>query len=136
MYAQPPAPPRNGRARFLGAEAGNPGRVVKNAPYSADVVTETTQTLPDGNHIRHTATVHTYRDTEGRTRREQTLDRLNGLSVGASPDAAPPQVVFINDPVAGANYALDVTNKSATKSTWRHPPADGSPFLYIPIDDI
>ena len=37
-----------GGGRFLGAEAGMPGRVVKNAPYSADVVSETSQALPDG----------------------------------------------------------------------------------------
>jgi len=48
------------------------GRVVKNAPFAADIVTESTQTLPDGNHIRQTSTVKLYRDSEGRTRREQS----------------------------------------------------------------
>src|ERR1035437_1019607 len=67
-----------GGARFLGAEAGMPGRVVKNAPYSADIVTETTQTLIDGNHIRQSSTAKVYRDTEGRTRREQSLNALGG----------------------------------------------------------
>src|SRR4029077_10067901 len=62
-------PPGRGGARFLGAEAAMmPGRVVKNAPYSADIVTETTQNLPDGNHIRQTGTVKFSRDSEGRTR--------------------------------------------------------------------
>src|ERR1035438_2816560 len=28
------------------------------------------------------------------------------------------QVVFINDPVAGVNYALNVHDKTATKSIW------------------
>lgn len=117
VYAQPPGPPRNGRglgARFLGAEAGMPGRVVKNAPYSADVVSETTQTLADGNHIKQSSTSHVYRDSEGRTRREPSLQNLNALA----PNSNLPQVVFINDPVTGANYALDVTNRTATKSTW------------------
>jgi hypothetical protein len=32
-----------------------------------------------------------------------------------------PQVVFINDPVAGFNYALNPQNRTATKSTWSRP---------------
>src|SRR5882762_10154610 len=71
----PDGPPLfDGGARFLSAEPGRPGRVVKNAPYSADAITETTQTLPDGNRIRQSITVHLYRDSEGRTRSEQPLD--------------------------------------------------------------
>jgi hypothetical protein len=91
-----------------------PGRVVKNAPYSADVVTETTQTLPDGNHIRQSTAVKVYRDSEGRTRREQSLNALRGLA----PNSNLPQVVFINDPVGGVNYALNPQSRTATKSTW------------------
>jgi hypothetical protein len=103
--------PRGG-ARFIGAEAGMPGRVVKGAPYSADVVTESVQTLADGNRIRQTGSARVYRDSEGRTRREQTLNSLGGLA----PNAKLPPVVFINDPVAGANYALNANDRTATKS--------------------
>jgi len=106
-----------GGARFLGAEAGMPGRVVKGAPYSADIVTETAQTLSDGNHIRQSSTAKIYRDTEGRTRREQSLNTLGGLA----PSSNLPQVVFINDPVAGFNYALNPQNRTATKSAWARP---------------
>jgi hypothetical protein len=102
----------DGGARFLGAEPGRPGRVVKNAPYSADVVTETTQTLSDGNHIRQTSNSHVSRDSEGRTRLEQSL---NGLSA-ISGTTTLPHVVFIHDPVAGQSYALNANDKSATKS--------------------
>ncbi|HEV2448546.1 MAG TPA: hypothetical protein VGS58_21585 [Candidatus Sulfopaludibacter sp.] len=102
-------------ARFLGAEPGRPGRVVKNAPYSADVVTESTQTLADGNHIRQTNTSHVYRDGEGRTRQEQSL---NGLSAIAGSANLPP-VVFIHDPVAGVSYALNPNDKTATRSANR-----------------
>jgi hypothetical protein len=91
-----------------------PGRVVKNAPYSADIVTETTQTLADGNHIRQSSTAKVYRDTEGRTRREQSLNALGGLAANANL----PPVVFINDPVAGFNYALNPRDRTATKSAW------------------
>jgi hypothetical protein len=106
-----------GGARFLGAEAGMPGRVVKNAPYSADTVTETTQTLTDGNRIRQSSTAKVYRDAEGRTRREQSLNALGGLA----PNSNLPQVVFINDPVAGFNYALNPRDRTATKSAVARP---------------
>jgi hypothetical protein len=130
-YAQPAGSfgrgPERGLAggpqpRVIGAAPGMPGRVVKNAPYSAEIVTETTQTLPDGNHIKKTNTTRVYRDSEGRTRREQSV---NGL--GASSNNAQPQVAFINDPVAGANYALDLANRTATKSTWRGRGGQGGP---------
>ena len=98
-----------------------PGRVVKNAPYSADIVTETTQTLTDGNHIRQSSTAKVYRDTEGRTRREQSLNALGGLA----PSSNLPQVVFINDPVAGFNYALNPQNRTATRSAWARPGRGG-----------
>src|SRR5215475_10085356 len=88
--------------RFLGAEAGMPGRLVKNAPYSAELVTESVQTLADGNHLRQSSTVRVYRDSEGRTRREQSVN-LNGLGSNTNM----PQLVFINDPVSGMNYALN-----------------------------
>jgi hypothetical protein len=100
-------------ARFLGAEVGMPGRVVKNAPYSADIVTESTQTLADGNHIRQSTTAKVYRDSEGRTRSEQSVN-LNGLAANANM----PQMVFINDPVAGVNFALNTKDRTAAKSSW------------------
>ena len=100
-------------ARFLGAEGFMSGRVVKNAPYSADVVTESTHTLADGNHIRQSSTSKFYRDSEGRTRREQTVN-LSGLAQNANM----PQLVFINDPVAGASYALNAKDRTGTKSTF------------------
>jgi len=46
------------------------GRSVKNAPYSAESISENIQLLPDGNQIvRRNSTVH-YRDSAGRTRTE------------------------------------------------------------------
>jgi hypothetical protein len=94
-----------------------PGRVVKNAPYSADLVTESTQTLPDGNRIHQTSTAHVYRDSEGRTRREPSLNSLNSLA----PNSHLGAVIFINDPVAGANYALSSRDKTATRSPGPRP---------------
>src|ERR1035438_1491362 len=113
VCAQNPPPPGRGRdARFLGAEAGAPGRVVKNAPYTADMITESTQALADGNHIRQSSTARIFRDSEGRTRTEQSLKGLGALAGNSNL----PSVVFINDPVAGAHSALNAANKTATKS--------------------
>jgi hypothetical protein len=99
-------------ARFMSAEAGMPGPLVKGAPYSADAVTETTQILSDGNRIRQVSTVHVYRDSDGRTRREQALNAIGGVVSNSNL----PTVVFINDPVTGLNYALSPRDKVATKS--------------------
>ena len=123
-----PGGPGGPGGRFLGAEVGMPGRVVKNAPYSAEIVTERTQVLPDGNRIKQSSVVHVYRDSEGRTRREQSLNNLNGLA----PNSSLPQVAFINDPVDGVNYALDLTKRTATKSAsgrggWGGGPGPGQP---------
>jgi TonB family protein len=85
--------------------------VVKGAPYSAQAVTETTQTLSDGNRINNKSTATIYRDSEGRTRREQSLRLIGPFTASGEP----PQTIFINDPVAGVNYALDTRTKTAHK---------------------
>lgn len=114
-FAQPPGrgPQPNWGPRVVGAEPGRQGLVVKGAPFSADLITETTQTLADGNHIHQTGTSHLYRDAEGRTRREQSLSGLGILA----PNTNLPPVVFINDPVAHVNYALSPSDHTATRST-------------------
>jgi hypothetical protein len=73
---------------------------VSGAPYTAQAVTETTQTLSDGNRISQTTQGLVARDSAGRTRREQTMPPLPG----AQGDAM--KLVFINDPVAQVNYVL------------------------------
>src|SRR6266851_9289774 len=52
------------------------GSPVKNAPYSAEAVTESTQALADGNRIVSRSSATVYRDGEGRERREQTLPNI------------------------------------------------------------
>ena len=96
--------------QYIGAESGLPGDVVKGKPYSAESVSETTQTLGDGNRIRNTNSSHVYRDADGRTRREPALGAL-----GLAPDVPVPQLVFINDPVAGVHYVLDLKERTAQK---------------------
>jgi hypothetical protein len=96
--------------QFISTEASISGKVVKNAPYSAEAVTETTQTLADGNRIAHKTTATTYRDAEGRTRRDMTLPAIGPL---AAADA--PSLVVINDPVANVTFQLDNKAKTARK---------------------
>src|ERR1039457_2524814 len=116
-WAQGPPPGRGGRGRmgFDGSGPGESGRGifragVKNAPFSADVTVESSRTLADGNHIRQTVNAKVYRDSEGRTRREQAVN-LNGLA----PDANMRQMVFINDTVAGVSYSLNAKERTGTK---------------------
>jgi hypothetical protein len=120
LAAQAPPGPggRGGGPRFLGAEAGMPGKVVKSAPYSAEIVSESVQALPDGNHIRQSSTVRVYRDSDGRTRREATLGAGAMAMLGAVSQTIQQQVIFINDPVAKVNYALNPQDKTGTKSAW------------------
>jgi TonB family protein len=107
----PRIPPPGDNFIFVASEMNSDGRVVKGAPYSAQAITETTQTLSDGNRIINKSTATIYRDSEGRTRREQTLRVMGPLATASEP----PQTVFINDPVAGVNYALDTRSKVAHK---------------------
>lgn len=85
-------------------------QVVKGKQYSADAATETVQTLADGNRIVHRTVSKFYRDSEGRTRREETFGNVD-------PDhPAPHEVkVFIDDPVSRTAYVLDPGSKSAEK---------------------
>ncbi len=97
---------------FLGMEMF-PGKVVKNAPYSAEAVSETTQMLANGNRIHKQSSTLLYRDGEGRTRREQSLGPIGPLGNAAEPI----QFINIYDPVANASYVLDTKNHTARKVT-------------------
>jgi hypothetical protein len=86
-------------------------RPVKGAPYSAQFVTESTQTLGDGTRISRKSNGAVYRSAEGRTRRETTLAAVGPVAV----EGEPVQMVFINDPVARQHYALDATHRTARR---------------------
>jgi hypothetical protein len=96
---------------FLGAEMSFGDKPVKGAPYAAEAVTETTQVLADGNRITRKSNANVYRDSAGRTRREETLSALGPWAAGG--DA--PKVIFIQDPVASAGYHLDPQTHVAHK---------------------
>ena len=108
----PGGPP--GDAAFMGAEFGH-GKTVAGAPYSAQAVTQVTQTLANGNQINRTTTSAVARDSSGRTMREETLGGFGPW--GAQGSAAGAKSVMIHDPVAQVSYVLDATNKVAHKMT-------------------
>jgi hypothetical protein len=83
------------------------GKTVKGAPYSAEAVTESIQTLADGNRIVSKSSATTYRDNEGRTRREMTLS-MPGVQ-------DPPSFITINDPVSNVSFHLETKSKIARK---------------------
>ncbi|MFL6208077.1 MAG: energy transducer TonB [Pyrinomonadaceae bacterium] len=96
---------------FISSEMNFEGKVVKGAPYSAEAVNESVQTLADGNRIVRKSTTLLYRDSEGRMRREQDMNNVGPFATGS--DA--PRLIFINDPVAGVNYTLDTRTHIARK---------------------
>ena len=85
-------------------------KVVKDAPYSAEAVTETIEILTDGNRIIRKNSSQLYRDAQGRTRREDHLGAVGPWATGEAKT-----MIFINDPVAGVNYVLDPETKTARK---------------------
>ena len=117
VFAQPPGPPPPppgrggfGDLRIMGA-MNFEGKVVTEAPYTAQAVTETTQTLADGNVIDRKVTSTVARDSHGRTRREETLSNIGPWSTGGQAHT----MVFIHDPVAQTNYVLDASRHTANK---------------------
>jgi hypothetical protein len=109
---------------FIAAEMLTSDRAVKGVPYSAQAVTESVQTLADGNRIVRKTTSSIYRDGEGRTRNDQAI---GDVAPYATAMGEPSQVILINDPVSGAHYTLDPRSKTARKMSFANlpkPPAD------------
>lgn len=106
-------------------------RTVKGAPYSAEVVTESIQVLPDGNRIVQKSTGRVYRDSEGRTRREE--DREPGVVASVS----------VSDPVANLSFSLDPSTRTAWQTGFKTaralvaavpPPPPPPPAPPVPAD--
>ena len=86
-------------AAFIANEFGHPREIVKNAPYTAEAVTESIQVLQDGNRIVRKSTTLLARDTAGRTRQE----RKDGHRAG----------VYIYDPMDGRTVVLNERSRVA-----------------------
>lgn len=91
------------------AEFGISHKVVQGAPYSAQAVTQFTQTLADGNHIQRTTNASIARDSQGRTRTERSFSASSARPVARG--AA--RTVVIYDPVASKSYVLEPDNRTA-----------------------
>jgi hypothetical protein len=94
-------------------------QVVQGAPYCADAVHETVQTLADGNRIVQRQPSRQCRDGQGRTRQEvTTAGRRN---------------VYLRDPVAQEAWMLDMEGKQAVRldAPMRlQAPPDGDPRMW------
>jgi hypothetical protein len=113
-------PPPGSDLDFLSSEMRFGDKLVKGSPFSAQAVIESVQTLADGTKLTRKTTGSLYRDSEGRTRREQEMGFMGPFAPAGD---APPRLVFLSDPVGGTNYALNPENKTARKMH----PFDGEP---------
>ncbi|HEX5085428.1 MAG TPA: hypothetical protein VFY40_25605, partial [Blastocatellia bacterium] len=95
-------------------------RLVTGAPFSADVVSETVQTLQDGTRIVQRFEGRIYRDSQGRTRSDRTY-QMGGTSEQK-------QTINIYDPVDGSSYIIDSGTRTVRKSS--------SPKLAPPKPDL
>jgi hypothetical protein len=109
LFAQPG--PHMGRGDFalVRPEFGMSNKVVQGAPYSAQSVTQFTQTLANGDHIQRSNTASIARDSAGRTRMERSIGAIGALSA----EQASGKAVMIFDPVAGKSYVLDASSRTA-----------------------
>jgi hypothetical protein len=120
-YAQDQKAPTIATTGKVIAEIGpNSEKAVKNSPFSADAVSESVQTLADGNRIVRNSTSKLYRNTEGRFRREFTGG--TGGMFGSLYTYG--QGITLFDPVRGFRYSID-PNLQTTRQ-----------FIYRPHNDI
>jgi hypothetical protein len=127
LFAQGPPPGRGPGRMGPGGPMGpgmmgmGPGmnRTVTGAPYSAQEVTETSQTLSNGNAISRKTQSNVYRDSSGRVRTETTVPahRGPGETTSTSAGETTRTIVNIHDPVAGVSHELDPQAKTDRQIT-------------------
>lgn len=96
-------------AKVIAEIAAGNEKMVKNAPFTAEAVSESVQQLADGNRIVRSSTSKLYRNSEGRFRREMAGG--SGGVLGTYFNYA--QGVSIMDPIAGYRVMLDDVGKTA-----------------------
>lgn len=103
--------------------------VVKGLPYSGEGITTVKLTMFNGTKMERTVTAKLYRDSAGRTRREETVVGLEALDPNNNFRA----IVHIVDPVAGLLYTLNPGARTADRlplSQFR----GGAKPLRVPFD--
>ncbi len=105
----------NGNVFFSVSSAVMPfeNKVVKGIPFSAESVTEFTQSLPDGNRIQRKSATGLHRDSEGRTRREFSPPVVGMIPGGPDPGKS----IQIFDPVGNTLYTLNPSSQTVHKVT-------------------
>ena len=106
-----PPLPFGERMELLGFGGIHGGKVVTGAPFSAVALSQSTQTLADGNHITRKTQTNVFRDSQGRIRKEITLSGFGPIATAEQPKT----FVVINDPVAAATFMLHPDEKTAEK---------------------
>ena len=102
IYAQAQTAPK-----VIAEISASSEKAVKGAPFSAEAVSESVQTLADGNRIVRKWTNKLYRNNEGRFRREGSGNP--GSAFGAFISTEPS--VMILDPSARSRYMVDSESK-------------------------
>ena len=105
--------PHQSTYTFIGTEAGFEAKTVKGFPFTANGVTEFIQVLGNGQRIYRKSTSSIFRDSEGRTRREQTIDAIGPYASSGHAH----QTITIADPVAGVTYVLNPADRTAVKTS-------------------
>ena len=108
----PPPPPHHGPGGPLPMHGPGPGgmdfrHTVTGAPFTAQIVSTQTQTLPDGSHIARSTNATIARDSQGRTYRQQAMEHLGPVSNGSGKT-----VIFIHDPVAHTSHVISPDDKT------------------------
>ena len=105
----PPAAPVISDAKVTGGIAWSDNKGVKNSPFSAEAISESVQTLADGNRIVRSSTSKLYRSSEGRFRQE--VAGGTGGMFGSFFSYGPG--VTIMHPFEGQRFFLDSMAKTA-----------------------
>jgi len=116
--ATPPPPPPGAPGDALMLHGPGPmeamhgdigeGKTVTGVPLTAEIVVSRDTNLADGNRIHKETHATLYRDSQGRLRREITLEIGTPTTGGVKHT-----MIMIKDPVSGHRYMLDPGNKTA-----------------------
>jgi hypothetical protein len=115
-------------AKVIAEIAASSEKIVKGSPFSAEAVSESVQTLADGNRIVRKWSNKLYRNSEGRFRREGS--GLPGSALGSYLSMEPS--IAILDPVAGSNIILYPDSKTARTLRLQLPNTTLSSRVYVP----
>jgi len=111
VAGQTPTPtPGRGKAFFFFNQEPDEA-ITTRAPYSGEVTTKVSLVMYDGTRMNQTITAKVYRDSAGRTRREQAVIGIEALD----PNPSVSSVIQIVDPFTRMSYTLNPGSKTAVR---------------------